>query len=244
MTNPQELIVELTKLGLNEREAIVYKAALSLGTFSIASLSFQTKIKRPTCYFTISNLMEKGLISKLAQSKKAIYMAEHPRQLVAHIKKNLFRAEQLSKELEQESNLGQKPKVQILTGQGGLEKIYQDMVSVENTEVCSFLDTKSLLGRTGDYFLKDWISERQKKNVSIKSLTDANPDFTYKTNKDELRVSRVVSDEIKLNGSIGVYGDKVVYISNSNDDFSLIVDNKGFKESLLSIFNYIWNRTK
>ncbi len=186
--------------------------------------------------------MHKGLISKSAEtSAKSTYLAEHPRNISTHIRKNLYKAEQLVSELEKEVSIGQKPKVKIYTGQGGVEQIYEDMVGAQNTTIKAFVDTASLLDRTGTYFLKDWIQMRKDRNVSIKSLTTESKMFPYLTNKSELRESKYLPPQIKMNGSISVYNGKVIYLSNQADDFGIVIDNSAFSNTIESIFDYLWN---
>ncbi len=63
-------IEKLKKLGLTEKEAVIYINALSLGTFSVSSIAQKTGIKRPTCYIILDELIKKNLVTRVPRAKK------------------------------------------------------------------------------------------------------------------------------------------------------------------------------
>jgi sugar-specific transcriptional regulator TrmB len=59
-----QIVRELTKLGLSEKEAKVYIAGLELGKATILELSKKAEVKRGTCYEIVMNLSNLGLFKK------------------------------------------------------------------------------------------------------------------------------------------------------------------------------------
>ena len=60
----------LQQIGLSEKEARVYIAALSLGPATADQLAKQTGINRSTTYVHIKSLMAMGLMSTYEEGKK------------------------------------------------------------------------------------------------------------------------------------------------------------------------------
>ena len=73
-----QLIAELTHLGLGEKEALVYLAALELGPAPVQDISHKAKVNRATTYVMIESLSTRGLISTFVKGKKRYYSAESP----------------------------------------------------------------------------------------------------------------------------------------------------------------------
>ena len=89
---------QLQQLGLSEREAQVYYAALRLGKSTVEQIAREAKIIRTTTYTQIDHLMHMGLMSSFTEGKKTYYIAEDPQNLTRIIdqrKKQIADSEQL-----------------------------------------------------------------------------------------------------------------------------------------------------
>src|SRR3989344_9484889 len=72
------MIKELQDIGLSEKEAKIYSAALELGAATADQLAKHSKIVRSTTYVQLESLMEKGLMSTYEQGKKTFFAPESP----------------------------------------------------------------------------------------------------------------------------------------------------------------------
>ena len=88
---------ELMHLGLSEKEAAVYVAALQLGPVPVQDIAKQSKGNRATTYVMIESLEKRGLISSTIKDKKRIFIAEAPDRLLSLIRLQ-------KKELEEQEN--------------------------------------------------------------------------------------------------------------------------------------------
>lgn len=77
----QEIISAIEELGLSNKEARVYVAALSAGASSVQRLADQSGIKRVTVYVILESLMGMGLMSQTSKGKKTYFVAEDPANL-------------------------------------------------------------------------------------------------------------------------------------------------------------------
>src|SRR5580692_1306205 len=75
------MLKELQDVGLAEKEARVYMAALEIGRATADQLAKQSKIVRSTTYVQIESLMKKGLMSTYEEGKKTYFAPESPEYL-------------------------------------------------------------------------------------------------------------------------------------------------------------------
>ena len=107
----------LTKLGLSEKQAIVYSALLELGESSMTDIARRSKLKRPTVYLIIEELEILGIVSMVLKGKKKIYSAAHPNRIGELLR---FRERQFNEILPslvaKYGSLSEKPRVQMFEG--------------------------------------------------------------------------------------------------------------------------------
>jgi sugar-specific transcriptional regulator TrmB len=102
----KQLVGVLQELGLNEKEAMVYLALLSLGEASVSEVAQEAKIKRPTAYLILSSLEEKGLVKINTLLKKTNYLALSPQNLAVQLKRNTDLVKDILPQLLATYNLG------------------------------------------------------------------------------------------------------------------------------------------
>jgi sugar-specific transcriptional regulator TrmB len=64
----------IQSLGFGDKEARVYLALLEMGIGSAISVSVRAKIKRPTAYVILDELIQKGAVIVIPRSKKKLYL--------------------------------------------------------------------------------------------------------------------------------------------------------------------------
>src|SRR5271169_2125521 len=72
------MLKELQDMGLLEKEARVYLAALELGRTTAEKLALHAKVNRSTTYVQLESLMKKGLMSTYEEGKKTYFAPESP----------------------------------------------------------------------------------------------------------------------------------------------------------------------
>jgi sugar-specific transcriptional regulator TrmB len=90
---------KIVNLGLSEKETKLYLAALQLGTASITQLSLKAKIKRPTAYLVIAELLKKNLLIPIPKGKNIHYQASDPINLDKEIERKKIALSKLLPEL-------------------------------------------------------------------------------------------------------------------------------------------------
>jgi len=72
---------DLERLGLSEKEAKIYLAALELGNAVVRDIAAKAEVSRPTAYIVLESLVKRGLASAVREGDNTYYAAEHPKQL-------------------------------------------------------------------------------------------------------------------------------------------------------------------
>ena len=238
---------ELRQIGLTEKEARVYVTALELGKATAQQIATKARLKRPTTYFTIDTLMNKGLMSSVYEGKKQYFMAENPERL-----EDVFNARQdeLKRQGEKLKTLipelkkmhpetGGAPVVRYYTGKDGVLSMIKDMLNVEQNEQIYMAYNADLI--------RDLLSTqeqekirfvRQQKNIKIKALyTSKNEPLP---NTDVSTRVRLNDDEYPLTADIAVYADKVRLTSLEGGIVGIMIQNKHIADTLKTILRVAW----
>lgn len=241
---------ELENIGLSEKEAKVYIAALELGKATAQEVAKKAGLKRPTTYFTMEGLMNMGLMSSVHEGKKQYFMAETPERLV-----DVFEAKQdelkrqgekLNKIIPDLKKISQKdagPVVRYYTGKEGVLSMVKDLLTVKKNEEIYMAYNADLVRSMLTQKEREGIRfDRAKKNIHVYSL--------YTTDGDELESSNVSKRKIldkekyPLDADIAVYGDKIRLASLGDNAVGIVIENKDLANSLKSILRLCWDSTK
>jgi sugar-specific transcriptional regulator TrmB len=135
----------LAGIGVSEKAAKVYLAALGLGTASVQALSEKAGLKRPTTYLHLQELLDAGLLEKAPVGKKDYYRAANPDILAEQAENRLAQIKQAMPELrELQSATSGQPGVRVLVGKQGAEQVYREIAQANNirfwTELAVFED--------------------------------------------------------------------------------------------------------
>ncbi|GBE16602.1 sugar-specific transcriptional regulator TrmB [bacterium BMS3Abin15] len=242
---------DLKLIGLEEKEAKVYLAALELGPTNIQNLTKKSGIKRSTVYEMIKNLQAMGLISETIKGKRKIYVASEPENLKRNIKAKEQLFNEILPELKSISNIGfVKPKITFYENREGLRNIYRDTLKIKNKLVLWVSTTQNIADTIGEKFLEEYIEERAKKKIWSKALhITFKKIFEYKylnpeTYEKTLREVRFAPSEIDLPNTIAIYDDKVAVISSRKEGFGFVVESKDYAKTMKVFYNLLWNISK
>jgi len=148
------MLTELKNLGLSEKEAKVYLAALELGSSSVQKIGRKAGVNRATTYVMIESLIKRGLVSSFEQGKKRFFAATHPSQLVRLIRQKELDIQELKENLEKDllpqllsihNIAGDKPKVRFFEGKAGLQAMADELKRTKEKLTTKFSDTTQII---------------------------------------------------------------------------------------------------
>jgi len=239
----------LQNLGLSEKAARVYVALLELGNAPVSSLAKKAGLNRTTLYDILPDLVQRGLVIKMAGSKKETYTAEPPEKLVLMIEEKLLRTQEelvtAKKAAEALKLLTSKqptsPSVQLFQGKRGIKNLYEDTL-LSKESIRSFSSTESLEGFDQPY-LHRYYKRRAKKKVFIKAIINDVPSaHEYQSKDKELyRELRIVPTEVMdVRPEVYIYDNKVAFFS-LKEELAVMIESHDIAHSLKRLYDLAWS---
>lgn len=242
---------ELQNLGLNEKEAKVYLAALALGKTTVQNIAQKAEIKRATAYVIIEALMKKGLISSYVEGKKQYFSAESPEKLKilfqdqeTAIKRKEGYLEKLLPELRAlemiGSQKGGKPIVRYFEGKEGLKAMSEEYFMAKHKKPAKMIYSNDLLNKIFSREERNESGERRKKlNIGVKAIiVDETNELPLKTDLSE-RV-KLSYEKYPITSDIAIFGNKVRMATQKGELVGLIIENKEIAKTMEILFDLAW----
>ncbi len=244
-----KLISELKHLGLSEKEAAVYLAALELGPTPVQDISHKAKVNRATTYVMIESLSSRGLMSTFVKGKKKFYVAESPDRLSSILnvqqKEIQEKQDELTKTLPMLMALynaeGAKPQIRYLEGREGVSTtraIFEDLEG----EYLQIVPIDDVLSATD---LKEGHAEhksklnRSKAAHRVLAITE-NPE-TIEIDGAGVGEHRYISaKDFPMHGEILIRGNHVFLFSYKSSVLSVVIVSKEIADAVRALFNLAW----
>lgn len=243
----------LLKLGLSEKEAKVYLAALELSEDSVQNIGKKAGVNRATTYVILEKLIDLGLISTYEKDKKTIFIAEDPKELENLLKEEKLELEKREKNLHE--NLNQlmavynrkkgKPIVRFFEGADGLE-------ALDRYGLKDYSKEKEMLSMMPFDLIEEIFPQRRNKSLTeriktgLKSrviYTRKDGPLTDKENKNSLREARFVPrNKLPIDATIAIYpnwGIKLYYFSHINPH-GVLIQSKELAQNFKQLFELAW----
>ncbi len=234
----------LERLGLSEKAAKVYLAALSLGTATIQDLAHKANIKRPTAYLHVEELLNEGLLKKFPSGKKEYFQAAAPETLKKRAEQQLATVEQLLPELQQlHATVKGRPRISILEGQKALRQIYKDITKANNIRFWSDLEVVETDFKDVFTDIAESINRNQ---IRCRELLRDTPE-TKKSSKQFAAIagktysSRIATTQYPIYNDNVIYDDVVVLFSIYRYNlFAVQIHEPTIAATLKSLFDLAW----
>jgi len=249
---PYMIEKELQNLGLSEKEAKIYLAALELGAASAHDIAKKSGINRATAYFVLKSLMKYGLVSEVAEDKTSKFTAENPGQLEVFLKKkeqeikeSERRFQELLPELRSLYNASEdKPIVRYYDGPEGPRHLRSDILSSKDKDLCILTNADMIVGIFSEEENKIFTQEKKNKKIKTKYL--------YTSKKSELPSAKggerkkIDSKDYPMNADIAIYGDtiKISKVYNPKNVGIITIKDKDIASTLKNLYLLAWNNIK
>lgn len=241
----------LEKLGLSEKEAKVYLAALELGASSVQKIAQKAKINRATTYVILESLKKKGLTTSYEQGKKTFFSAEPPQRL-----------ELLVKNLEQEVNekkselvdilpqlkaifnsSGNKPRVKFYEGKEGIvaSRIESDSKLKPGTKIYAFNNLDLLFSTIAD--VEENAQNRAKRDnpIDVIYTREAGPLKNANSTKEKRKTRFIPKDKFPFRATISIVPGIQVRIATYEDQYmGVIIEDSTIANAMKAIWDLAW----
>lgn len=240
---------ELEKLGLSDKESLVYLASLELGPSPVQLIARKAEVNRATTYVMIEALLQKGLMSTFDKGKKTLYTAEKPERLhriVHHERSVVDEKESIIKRLLPDleaisDGAGERPKVSFYEGEEGLEAMREILFASKAThidDVVSIDDIRHLLPENHWKSHNKRLSERKiKGRVIFSSESKYEPPSEGGSHWQYRRLSK---NQFPMHGELTVYGDMVSMVALRGKIVGVIIHSKEMATMVRTLFELAW----
>lgn len=239
-----ELHRELARIGLSEKEAAVYLAALKLGPATVQELAKNAGVNRATAYLLLDTLALRGLVSTLVKGKKRSFAAESPERFLALLRTQReeldIRETEFSKALPALLGLfnreGVRPQVRYLEGKQGLATMREmfSALSGEFIQIVPFDDAESARDLFGTASSKS--GNIPHRALLVMDVPDAS--ILPKHAHGEVRV--LSSKQFPIHAEISVRGHHVFLYSYRTSLLSVVISSQEIADTIRALFDLAW----
>jgi predicted transcriptional regulator len=241
-----ELIRNLMGIGLEEKEARVYLALVSLGSASAYAIAEKAEMKKPTTYVILSELLQKGLVLKSLKSKRQLFSAKSPDELLAQAEEKL-RAARASLPKIQALSKEQKIKTMYFEGMNAFKEVLMYKAdAMSGKELIGFYAAPVKIPPGYLDLCWWWSKELHKKNVKVRGIAPLHPtasDFRATDIQYGREFKTIPFEEYSANISIDA-GTDFVRIIDIEHLQAVILENPNITRTIKEIFEIVWKKTR
>lgn len=250
-------IQNLLNLGLSQKEALIYLAALETGGGTITDLAQAVKIERTGIYYHLHRLLDLKLLKTITRGKRTIYLPSDPEKLKKIADRQQKEFLKIFPDLqEQFSRQTSKSVIEYFEGPEELNKFYDRLYEIlthlkppENT-IYVFGQSYRTAVNTNKLFL-DFTPPKEQIDIKMKCILSESqrspkpaenamdPYIVSRYNLPKARL-KYISDKYQYPGSTVIMSDRVVLHDFRNFTFSIVV-NKNLATTWRMLFEFIWN---
>lgn len=248
MTTINNDIIEVLRgVGLSENEAKVYLVSLELGPSPIWDIARASKVKRPTCYVILDELVFRGFANRSHDGKRTVYSVITPKQVLLKLEQRHEQFKRHASTLEAiASKSPQKPSIHLYEGMEGVKQAYNLTLEQADGEILIY-GTAEVEHLLPDFF-PDYFNKRIKNRISVRAILAKN-EINRKIlsrDKKELRQTRFLpANRFNPHLEVNIFGDTIIYIAHSErEPFATVIVNSTIVNHEKENFELIWQMTK
>jgi sugar-specific transcriptional regulator TrmB len=233
----------ITALGLSEKAGQVYLATLALGTAVVQDIAGHARLKRPTAYLYIEELLNDGLLEKVPVGKKIYYRAVDPKVLLERAQQNVQAIQDALPELQlvRSKAIG-RPGVRVLEGEKAMRQVHREIAKANSIRFWSDLPTFEEKFPAAVDVLSAAIRKNQIRTREIIAATPAarRSAKRYAAVAGKYYTCRVASGGSLYNNSV-VYGDVVaLFRVHEFNLFVIIIEEATIAATMKTLFDLAW----
>ncbi|MFA6514683.1 MAG: helix-turn-helix domain-containing protein [Candidatus Paceibacterota bacterium] len=246
--NDIKLLENLHEFGLQENEAKVYLASLSLGPTTILNLSKYGEVKRTTVYEVVDSLEKKGLMKKEVHGFKTLYSPEHPERLENTLESKRVLLFRVLPELEGKYHLkGTESSIKYYEGLSAIKNIYDDLLKdlKPHDFYYAISNIREWQGLDEDFFIKNHVEKRAKMSINTKLIFTDSPTAQNrkKTERNFNEEIKIIPDSTNIHLDFVITPYKLVMFQLHNPLIALVIENQSMINAQKEIFDLLWSKS-
>ena len=249
----KKLIDSIKNLGLNDKEAQIYLALLQLGQATAPGLAKTSRLKKPTAYVIIEQLVAKRFAVKLVSGKKKVFAAVSPEKCLKMAKTRVNQAENVLPELLalKKSFKEEKISVRYLEGIEGLHSAYSQIVKdlkkkpADKRLIAGFYARTGIQSEEIEAVFQEMNESFRKHAIKRRVLTVYNQEMLGKylsaamSKKYLVEVKAIKEEFYSSNVSIETYDDYIQIFSQRLMQI-IVIEDADIAAAIRQIFDLVW----
>ena len=240
----------LQTLGAQKKELILIHKLLEYGSQPASHVAKLCSLPRNTVRSMLDSMVERGIVTKTLRGRTQFYSLESSDNIIRNLKVRKLRVgdkidsqieavKQHCNEWDQSKHSKTRPKIRVLEGDAGLERIYEDTLT-SKTELKSWTDYDALYEATkGTSYFPKYFKRRAKAGIPMRSIHPMSKLSleSQKLDKEELRESALVPKEkFDWKPEIQVYDNKL-NITSWEEKLGIIIESEEIANAVTAIFD-------
>ena len=232
----------LQNIGLTQKEAKIYLAALEVGSSPVSKIAAKAKINRVTTYSIIEKLISKGMFNFMTRNKIKFYTATDPEILVNEYKRRSNDLLKVLPDLKRLHGDSSHPQIRYFEGLDGIKAIYADTLN-SKTEILNYCNSKEIRNLWPGYD-EEYVKERVKHRIHLRGIA---PDDEYGFKVKNLdpesnrEIRLIAKEQYNFTNEINIYGNKVAIVSFKDELIGMIIESHEIANTQRAIFNMVWD---
>ncbi len=231
----------LEKLGLNNKEALVYEAILELGSGSGQQIAIKADLPKSTVYDVLKILSKKGLVNIYLKGKKKYFSANDPNILKEKIKQQVELMDKFLPDIQAIYNTRVvKPKIRFYEGKVGVGIVIKEILK-EARELWAIGSAEEIFIKLDDYF-PEFAKKRAQKKIPLKVILRESDkaEERKRLGLQELRQVKIIKTSIEFKSLMWLWQNKLAMITLGDDLMVVVIESKDIVDTWRAMFEGLW----
>lgn len=246
----------LKKLGLSDSEVGIYLALTESGALTAAELVKITRGKRPTVYYALRQLIDRGLCHKAGGRGVERFQAEHPKALRRVLDEREKEHAQLGRDIDavipaivKKGGAGVEgmPAVSFYEGEAAMRQAIMETLYCRSRHIDSLAPADNFFWQSGKAFGAEYVRERVARKITTRNLWERPLDpETMRAQYAAVSKVRILPKGMhgRFRTTVFAYDDSVLYISSRKNGYALLVRSKEHVELVRAMYDALWEVSK
>ena len=246
-----ELAAKLQSVGITDKQAKVYVAALFLGPSPVQKIAQQADVNRATAYVILDELMEMGVVSESTEGKKTVYVAEPPESIerfLEGMQKGIQARKEELKALmpnlrQMERNQEEAaPTIRFYKVDSGFADMNDTLrrKAPRDSMIYGITDREEVLEMIGKDLMKSIPIKRLKKNIHSRLLYYSDTEKLPRVSKEQKREAKLLKNKFPCDMTL-YENSALIFSYTSKKSVGIVIEDKDIVAGLRQMFEAYWD---
>ncbi|MEK6963313.1 MAG: helix-turn-helix domain-containing protein [Nanoarchaeota archaeon] len=232
----------LRELGFTENEVRVYLTLLDKGSLKAGSIAQLVHMNRGSCYHSLKQLMERGIVSHTWIGKIQWFQPIEPERLLDYVKEKEENIRRVLPELQARyKELPKTGRIKLFRGKRGIQTMLLDLL--DKGRIVRAFGQENILVKTLPHFIPSFAKKKIEKGIKTKLIL-GHPKEKKMMKKGANTEVRFFPMRIESPVNFSVYADRVLLMVLGDEPEGVMIENVDAAKAYKQIFDFMWENAK